>query len=153
MAEDSAQLTACLERIVGARSAAAVEARARSELFHRTSGAVPAGGERGGGASFDAEAQDVQAGQAAFASARRGNAALEDLNDVAAAVLGALASQRETLKSAQRRALDVLNTVGVSTSLLSRAERRQRGDRALVACCSAAVMLVFVLLLYVTQKK
>jgi Golgi SNAP receptor complex protein 2 len=153
VAEDGAQLTACLERIVGARSAAAVEARARSELFHQTSGAVPAGGDRAGGASFDAEAQDAQASQAAFASARRGNAALEDLGDVAAAVLGALASQRETLKSAQRRALDVLNTVGVSTSLLTRAERRQRGDRALVACCSAGVMLVFVLLLYVTRKK
>lgn len=152
MAEDGAQLAASLERVVSARSAAAVEARARSELFHRTSGAVPGGGERSGAASFDAEAQDAQASQAAFASARRGNAALEELGDVAVAVLGALASQRETLKSAQRRALDVLNTVGVSTSLLGRAERRQRGDRALVAGCSAAVLLVFVGLLYVTRR-
>jgi Golgi SNAP receptor complex protein 2 len=146
VAEDTAQLSYALERVVSVHSAAVAEARSRSELFHRSVGGASAGG------AFDAESQEVEANQQAFVSARRGNAALEELNDVAGAVLHALHAQRETLKSAQRRALDVLNTVGVSTALLGRAERRQRGDRALVACCAVGIALLFVWLLYVTRK-
>ena len=47
-------------------------------------------------------------------------------------MLGAIGDQKERLKGAQHKMLDLLNTIGVSASLLRVADRRQRQDAMLV---------------------
>lgn len=53
-------------------------------------------------------------------------------NLTGARVLKAMHGQRETMKSAHRKVLDVLNSTGLSDSLLRVADRRQRTDATLV---------------------
>ena len=48
------------------------------------------------------------------------------------AILVGLSSQRDRFKSAQRKMLDVLNTLGVSESHLRVAERRMKMDKWIV---------------------
>ncbi|KAJ7976429.1 Membrin [Quillaja saponaria] len=60
-----------------------------------------------------------------------GNSARELASSTALgeAILSSLSGNRERLKSAQRKALDVLNTVGLSNSVLRLIERRNRVDQ------------------------
>ena len=112
--------------------------------------AQTAGADSSGAAAisseFDAEAQ-------AFGAAARSNRALEELFHSGGAVLAALVSQREGLKGAQRRALDVLHALGLSDSLLRATDRRQRADRALVTACSLFTLAVFLLLLWLVRGR
>jgi hypothetical protein len=62
-------------------------------------------------------------------------------------------SQREGLKGAQRRALDVLHALGLSDSLLRATDRRQRADRVLVTACSLFTLAVFLLLLWLVRGR
>ncbi|RZB67217.1 Membrin-11, partial [Glycine soja] len=54
---------------------------------------------------------------------------LENANAVGEAILSTIHGQRDRLKSAHRKALDVLNTVGISNSVLRLIERRNSGDQ------------------------
>ncbi|KAH1263619.1 Membrin-11 [Glycine max] len=54
---------------------------------------------------------------------------LENANALGEAILSTIHGQRDRLKSAHRKALDVLNTVGISNSVLRLIERRNRGDQ------------------------
>ncbi|KAH1062546.1 hypothetical protein GLYMA_02G282800v4 [Glycine max] len=58
-----------------------------------------------------------------------GRAELENANALGEAILSTIHGQRDRLKSAHRKALDVLNTVGISNSVLRLIERRNRGDQ------------------------
>ena len=58
------------------------------------------------------------------------------------AALAAMAGQRDTLKRAQRKALDVVHGLGLSDSLLRLIERRQKLDSALAYGGMAVVTLV-----------
>lgn len=58
------------------------------------------------------------------------------------AALAAMAGQRDTLKRAQRKALDVVHGLGLSDSLLRLIERRQKVDSALAYGGMAVVTLV-----------
>ncbi len=58
----------------------------------------------------------------------RSTAAVDDLEAHGANLLGSLSSQRERLKSAHKKVLDVMNTLGVSNSLIRVIERRQTMD-------------------------
>lgn len=71
--------------------------------------------------------------------------------DHGARVLHAMGGQRERLKGAQRRVLDVLNAAGMSEALLRRADRRQRGDALLVYAGMLLVLLLLGLLLWATK--
>ncbi|XP_030452949.2 membrin-11-like [Syzygium oleosum] len=71
---------------------------------------------------FDDEAQAMQ-------SARNSARMLEESYATGVAILSKYSEQRERLKKAQRKALDVLNTVGLSNSVLKLIEKRHRGDR------------------------
>ncbi|MQL93896.1 hypothetical protein Taro_026543 [Colocasia esculenta] len=71
---------------------------------------------------FDEEAQALQ-------SARNSSIMLEEAYATGVAVLSKYSDQRDRLKRAQRKALDVLNTVGLSNSLLKLIERRHRTDK------------------------
>ncbi|KAL6637199.1 hypothetical protein ACP70R_024771 [Stipagrostis hirtigluma subsp. patula] len=94
-----------------------LEAKERAELFER----------KNGESShvlriFDDEAQAMQ-------SAHRSSHMLEEAYETGVAILHKYADQRDRLKSAQRKALDILNTVGLSNSVLKLIERRHRVDK------------------------
>ncbi|KAL0914376.1 hypothetical protein M5K25_014720 [Dendrobium thyrsiflorum] len=71
---------------------------------------------------FDEEAQAMQ-------SARNSHMMLEEAYATGVAVLSKYAEQRDRLKRAQRKALDILNTVGLSNSVLKLIERRHSVDK------------------------
>nr|CAD1823362.1 unnamed protein product [Ananas comosus var. bracteatus] len=94
-----------------------VEAKERAELLERANG----------DSShvlriFDEEAQAMQ-------SARNSSIMLEEAYATGVAILSKYADQRDRLKRAQRKALDILNTVGLSNSVLKLIERRHRVDK------------------------
>ncbi|KMT06003.1 hypothetical protein BVRB_7g164890 [Beta vulgaris subsp. vulgaris] len=70
---------------------------------------------------FDDEARAMQ-------SARNSSRMIEDAYSTGVAILSKFSEQRESMKSAQRKLLDVLNTVGLSNSVLRLIERRNRVD-------------------------
>ncbi|KAG2536302.1 hypothetical protein PVAP13_9NG179873 [Panicum virgatum] len=67
--------------------------------------------------------------RAAMQSARSSSRMLEEAYETGVTILHKYAEQRDRLKSAQRKALDVLNTVGLSNSVLKLIERRHRVDK------------------------
>ncbi|PNX80154.1 membrin-11-like protein [Trifolium pratense] len=69
--------------------------------------------------------EEAQAMQSVRSSARE----LENANALGETILSSIHGQRERLKSAQRKALDVLNTVGISNRVLRLIERRNRVDQ------------------------
>ncbi|KAL2342635.1 hypothetical protein Fmac_003920 [Flemingia macrophylla] len=71
---------------------------------------------------YDEEAQAMQ-------SVRNSSRELENANAIGEAILSSIHGQRERLKSAHRKALDILNTVGISNSVLRLIERRNRVDQ------------------------
>lgn len=92
-----------------------MEAKDRAELLGR------ANGESHILKIFDDEAQAMQ-------SCRNSARMLEEASLSGEAILSAMSGSRERLKKAHRKALDVLNTVGISNSVLRLIERRHRID-------------------------
>ncbi|RDX71882.1 Membrin-11, partial [Mucuna pruriens] len=71
---------------------------------------------------FDDDTQAIQ-------SVRTSSRELENANALGEAILSSIHGQRERLKSAHRKAWDILNTVGISNSVLRLIERRNRVDQ------------------------
>ncbi|CAM0875603.1 unnamed protein product [Alopecurus aequalis] len=93
------------------------EAKERAELFERANGESSHVLQ-----VFDEENQAMQ-------SARTSSRMLDEAFDTGVAILNKYSDQRDRLKSAQRKALDVLNTVGLSNSVLKLIEKRHRVDK------------------------
>ena len=74
---------------------------------------------------------------------QRSHKAIDELEERGMAMLGSLASQRERLKGVHKKVLDVMNTLGVSNSLIRVIEKRQSQDVVLMlvgmACVRASV--------------
>ncbi|XP_061357648.1 membrin-11-like [Gastrolobium bilobum] len=117
IAEEAELLRESLEKYNSRNQTRMREARERAELLGRANG-DSAHVLR----IFDEEAQ---AEQSVRSSARE----LENANAIGVAILSSIHGQRERLKSAHRKALDVLNTVGISNSVLRLIERRNRVDQ------------------------
>lgn len=92
---------------------------------------------------FDDEARAMQ-------SARNSSRMLEDAYSTGVAILSKFAEQRESMKSAHRKLLDVLNTVGLSNSVLRLIERRNRVDTWIKF---AGMILTFVVLIVLWRWK
>ncbi|CAB4286113.1 unnamed protein product [Prunus armeniaca] len=111
----------------------AQEARERAELLGRANGE---------GAHvlriFDDEAQ-------ARVSVRSSSRMLEEASATGEIILRKYAEQRDWLKSAQRKGLDVLNTVGLSNSVLKLIERRNHVDQSIKY---AGMILTVVIVVY-----
>ena len=73
---------------------------------------------------------------------------LEQILGQGASILGNMGAQRERLKRAQKKALDMLNVLGLSESLLKIAERRQRVDKAIVYGGMVTTLLVVLLFVW-----
>ncbi|TKY57182.1 Membrin-11 protein [Spatholobus suberectus] len=116
IAEEAESLRESLDKYNLRNQKRMMEAKERAELLGRANG----------DSShvlriFDEEAQ---------AMSIRGSAReLENANSIGEAILSTIHGQRERLKSAHRKALDVLNTVGMSNSVLRLIERHNRVDQ------------------------
>ncbi|XP_058084625.1 membrin-11-like [Magnolia sinica] len=109
-----------------------LEAKERAELLKRANG-ESAHVLR----IFDEEAQAMQ-------SARNSSLMLDEAYNTGVAVLTKYAEQRDRLKRAQRKALDILNTVGLSNSVLKIIERQHRVDKWI----AYAGMIMTIILVY-----
>ncbi|KAF7150965.1 hypothetical protein RHSIM_Rhsim02G0195900 [Rhododendron simsii] len=117
VAEEAGSLKESLDMYFSRNQRRTQEARERAELLGR------ANGESSHVLRiFDDEAQAMQ-------SARNSSRMLEESYATGVAILAQYAGQRDRLKRAQRKALDVLNTVGTSNFVLRLIERRHRVDR------------------------
>ncbi|XP_059646485.1 membrin-11-like [Cornus florida] len=117
VAEEADSLKESLDKFFLRNQRRMQEARERAELLGR------ANGESSHVLRiFDDEAQAMQ-------SARNSSRMLEESHATGVAILAQYATQRDRLKRAQRKALDVLNTVGLSNSVLRLIERRNRVDQ------------------------
>ncbi|XP_031270230.1 membrin-11-like [Pistacia vera] len=117
IAEEAEQLKESLDKYLLRNQRRMNEARERADLLGR------ANGESSHVLRiFDEEAQAMQ-------SVRNSSRMLQESFATGTAILAKYAEQRERLKKAQRKALDVLNTVGLSNSVLRLIERRNRVDR------------------------
>lgn len=130
ISEECDQFRVALDRFGSRESRRMQEEQEREELMRRISG----GGNmnNGGGdvtlnmgSSYDAEAS-------AGMSMRRSGQMVDDLLDSGANILGSLHEQKDRLKSARRKVLSVLDTLGVSQSVLKVIDRRQRMDAIIV---------------------
>ncbi|XP_010505239.1 PREDICTED: membrin-11 [Camelina sativa] len=114
--EEAEYLNQSLEKYMSRNQRKMLEAKERADLLGRASGE---------GAHimqiFDEEAQ-------AMNSVKNSKRMLEESFSSGVAILSKYAEQRDRLKRAQRKALDVLNTVGLSNSVLRLIERRNRVD-------------------------
>ncbi|GFR51312.1 hypothetical protein Agub_g13677 [Astrephomene gubernaculifera] len=116
VSEELDSIRRALERQTHRESRRAAEQRDREELLER--------GEAGRRAKqeMDEEAQ-------VMGSVQRSKRYLEEMYESGTHLLAGMAGNRERLKAAQKKALDVLNTVGLGESLLRLIERRQRMDK------------------------
>ncbi|TKY46729.1 Membrin-11 protein [Spatholobus suberectus] len=117
IAEEAESLRASLDKYNSRNQKRIREANERAELLGRANG-DSAHVLR----IFDEEAQAIQ-------SVRTSSRELENANALGEAILSSIHGQRERLKSAHRKALDILNTVGISNSVLRLIERRNRVDQ------------------------
>lgn len=117
VAEEVDSLKESLDRYLRWNQKQMLEAKEREELLGRANG-ESAHILR----IFDEEAQAMQ-------SARNSSRMLEEAYSTGVAILSRYSEQKEHLKNAQRKALDILNTVGLSNSVLRLIERRHRVDK------------------------
>ena len=121
IAEEVDALSAALDQYNKRHTRRRVEEEARSELMRRAGDAAVAIDLGGGdGVSEHDKARIANS-----------HSVLEDAMAAGRAALASMAGQRETIKGAHRKALDVLARLGVSDGLLRVAERRARTDRLL----------------------
>lgn len=126
-----------LERCTSRQQRRHVEEQQRRELLDRRGGGTGPFAGPGGSLQDDLKsARHVQ-------NSRR---VLEEAYETGVGIIGSMAGQRERLKATHRKVLDVLNSVGLSDSVLRLAERRQRLDKALVYGGMAATLLLVGLL-------
>ena len=120
--EDCDQFRISLERFKSRESRRNAEEQQREELMQR----VTSDDE------FRLLVNQYDAEAGARMSLQRSGCMIDELLAHGSSVLGAIGDQKERLKGAQHKMLDLLNTIGVSASLLRVADRRQRQDAMLV---------------------
>ncbi|KAL0426645.1 UNVERIFIED_CONTAM: Membrin-11 [Sesamum latifolium] len=116
VSEEAESFRASLDKYISRHQKRIQEAQERAELLGRASG------DSHVLRIFDEEAQAME-------SVRRSSRLLEESFATGVAILSKYSEQRDHLKRAQRKALDVLNTLGLSNTLLRLIERRNRVDK------------------------
>ncbi|KAK9916556.1 hypothetical protein WJX75_004123 [Coccomyxa subellipsoidea] len=118
VSEETDALRTAMEKHTHKERRRRIEEAERADLLSRSD----ANGGRGWRANMDDDAQ-------AMGYVQNSKRALEEAFQTGTAILTNMAGQRERLKSVQRKMLDLLNSVGLSDSLLRVIERRQRMDK------------------------
>lgn len=134
--EDCDQFRVSLDRFKSRENRRQAEERDRAELMQR----VASDDEfRLLVGQYDAEA-------GAKISLEKSGGMMDELLAHGSNVLGVLGDQRDRLKGAQHKMLDLLNSVGVSSSLLRVIDRRQRMDAILVYGGMFCTLIVLILM-------
>ncbi|GLJ31027.1 hypothetical protein SUGI_0620650 [Cryptomeria japonica] len=120
VAEEVDSLKFALDNYLSRRHRRQMEAKERAELLQRVNGDSAHVLQ-----IFDEEAQAMQ-------SAQNSSSMLDEAYSTGIAVLSKYAEQRDRLKQAQRKALDIINTVGLSNSMLKIIERRHQMDKWII---------------------
>ncbi|GIL74007.1 hypothetical protein Vretimale_5062 [Volvox reticuliferus] len=115
VSEELDSIRQALDRHTRRESRREAEQREREELLAR--------GEVGRKIKQEMDEEAQVAG-----SVQRSKRYLEEMFDAGTNILANMAGTRERLKSTQKKALDVLNSVGLGESMLRMIERRQRLD-------------------------
>ncbi len=115
----------------------------RQELLQRRKQLVA-----GRNGALDVETADMEAKERVL----RSKQVAEEAYQTGVATLAAMAGQRDVLKHAHRKVLDVLNTVGMSDSVLRIAERRISLDKLIAYGGMLLVTLLVVVWLVVYAK-
>lgn len=123
LVEESAALQRSLEACRVASARVGQEEAQRQELLQRRK--HMSGRTTNGAIGIDVETADLEAKE----RIRRSKQVAEEAYQTGVATLTAMAGQRDVLKNAHRKVLDVLNTVGMSDSVLRIAERRIAMDK------------------------
>ncbi|GLJ29367.1 hypothetical protein SUGI_0579130 [Cryptomeria japonica] len=118
--EEVDSLKFALDNYLSRRHRRQMEVKERAELLQRVNGDSARVLQ-----NFDVEAQAMQ-------SAQNSSSMLDEAYSTGIAVLSKYAEQRDRLKQAQRKALDIINTVGLSNSMLKIIERRHRMDKWII---------------------
>lgn len=134
VSEETDALRAALDKHTGRQHRKQVEEQQRQELLQRSHGAVDYMSQR------DADSQSMSY----LDNSKR---VVEEALQTGTAVLQNMSGQRERLKAAKTKALDVINSLGLSDSLLRVIERRQRMDK-LITYGGMVVVVVFLILLW-----
>ncbi|KAL0055429.1 hypothetical protein WJX82_000376 [Trebouxia sp. C0006] len=134
VSEETDSLRVALDKHTGRQNRKQVEEQQRQELLHRSSGATDYAAQR------DADSQ----GMSYVNNSKR---TLEEAFQTGTAVLTNMSGQRERLKAAKTKALDVINSLGLSDSLLRVIERRQKMDKW-TTYGGMVVVIVFLILLW-----
>lgn len=77
---------------------------------------------------------------------------VDEMTAMGKAVLESLKSQRGILKKARRKAIDLANVLGVSSSVIRMIEKRDYGDRIIVFVGMFLALLVLAFLYYVVSR-
>ena len=130
----------CYDSFLSRQSNREAQKRERAELLLRRTGGS------GGGQTHQNNSQYTEAQMRR--SMANSNQVLEDIFGQGSAIISGLQGQRDRLKRAQRKMLDVLNTLGISEQLLRAAERRMKMDKWIVY----GGMIIITLVMYFTWR-
>ncbi|KAL3147673.1 hypothetical protein ABBQ32_002426 [Trebouxia sp. C0010 RCD-2024] len=133
VSEETDALRMALDKHTGRQHRKQVEDQQRQELLSGSRSAADYAMQR------DADSQ----GMSYVDNSKR---VLEEAFQTGTAVLQNMSGQRERLKAAKTKALDVINSLGLSDSLLRVIERRQKMDKYITYGGMAAVVILLVLL-------
>jgi golgi SNAP receptor complex member 2 len=131
---DCAHIRLAYEKHIRKANARIQEQEARAQLF--------AGGVRPNARGID------QALVRTNESLTHSSQEVDNMTMLANSVMSNLHQQREHLKNAHRKALDIFNTLGLSRSILQMIERRTSGDKILVYGGMFVVTLLIIVLYY-----
>jgi Golgi SNAP receptor complex protein 2 len=135
--EETGVLQRSFDRWCGGYRALSMEEEQRQELFLL---------RRKGGQAFGAG--DIESSSFKDKERiRRSKQVVEEAYQNGVGALVAMAQQRDVLKNAHRKVLDVLNTIGMSDSVLRIAERRISVDK-MIAYGGMALVILFLVLVW-----
>lgn len=136
--DDTRSVKASLDAYARRVAQRQAEERERSDLLRRVDvrGYADAAGKR-----YDVEDQTEQ-------SVTRSKRALAEALGTGQAVLESMGATRERLKGAQKKALDVLHSLGLSDSVVRMIERRQTRDKLITYGGMGVVTVMMVWLLF-----
>jgi len=144
IAGEAASLGLALEKFSGREQCRQLEERQRAELLMRRAGQ----GKDAAGAAMQAIDEEANMRRSVAASHQQ----LENIFAQGGAALVQMSGQRERLKRAHKKALDMLNKIGLSESLLKIAERRQKVDKMIVYGGMAGVTLLVLLVWWIVRS-
>jgi golgi SNAP receptor complex member 2 len=150
--DQAAELSSADARVSARFREIDVDAGVREELFRRRAGLGAARGGSGDaviGFGPDATAGAVTEGKALGAS----QSGVSGILATGAGALEALVGQRNRLKGARKKVMDVMNTMNAGKALIGQIERRDASDRLLLYGLMAAILALLGVAVFIKHAR